>query len=68
MIKNDEVAFVMNTTAGRQSLVDSAEIRKGALQHKVYYTTTLAGAEASVMAMQIVEETDVNRLQDLHAG
>ena len=68
MIKNDEVAFVMNTTAGRQSLVDSAEIRKGALQHKVYYTTTLAGAEASVMAMQIGDETDVNRLQDLHAS
>lgn len=68
MIKNDEVAFVMNTTAGRQSLVDSAEIRKGALQHKVYYTTTLAGAEASVMAMQIEGEAEVNRLQDLHAS
>lgn len=67
LIKNDEVAYVMNTTEGRQSMVDSAEIRKGALQHKVYYTTTLAGAEASVLAMQIKEETEVNRLQDLHA-
>jgi carbamoyl-phosphate synthase large subunit len=68
LIKNDEVAYVMNTTEGRQSLVDSAEIRKGALQHKVYYTTTLAGAEASVLAMQLEQETSVNRLQDLHAG
>ncbi|MDX1342576.1 MAG: carbamoyl-phosphate synthase large subunit [Reinekea sp.] len=67
LIKNDEVAYVMNTTAGRQSMVDSAEIRKGALQHKVYYTTTLAGAEASVLAMQLSQETGVNRLQDLHA-
>ena len=67
LIKNDEVVYVMNTTAGRQSMVDSAEIRKGALQHKVYYTTTLAGAEASVMAMQLNQETTVNRLQDLHA-
>jgi carbamoyl-phosphate synthase large subunit len=68
MIKNDEVAYVMNTTEGRQSMVDSAEIRKGALQHKVYYTTTLAGAEASVMAMKLSGESAVNRLQDLHAG
>ena len=68
LIKNDEVVYVMNTTSGRQSLVDSGEIRKGALQHKVYYTTTLAGAEASVMAMQLEQETAVNRLQDLHAG
>ncbi|TCS40342.1 carbamoyl-phosphate synthase large subunit [Reinekea marinisedimentorum] len=68
MIKNDEVAYVMNTTEGRQSMVDSAEIRKGALQHKVYYTTTLAGAEASVLAMKLRGETAVNRLQDLHAG
>jgi carbamoyl-phosphate synthase large subunit len=68
MIKNDEVSYVMNTTEGRQSMVDSAEIRRGALQHKVYYTTTLAGAEASVMAMKIKEESGVNRLQDLHAA
>ncbi|MDO7644988.1 MAG: carbamoyl-phosphate synthase large subunit [Reinekea forsetii] len=67
LIKNDEVAFVINTTEGRQSLVDSGEIRKGALQHKVYYTTTLAGAEASVMAIQLQQEPSVNRLQDLHA-
>ena len=68
LIKNDEVSYVMNTTEGRQSMVDSAEIRRGALQHKVYYTTTLAGAEASVMAMKIKEESGVNRLQDLHLG
>lgn len=66
LIKNDEVAYVMNTTEGRQSMVDSAEIRKGALQHKVYYTTTLAGAQASVMAMLLKEDTAVDRLQDLH--
>ncbi|MEJ2061721.1 MAG: carbamoyl-phosphate synthase large subunit [Reinekea sp.] len=68
LIKNDQVVYVMNTTSGRQSLVDSGEIRRGALQHKVYYTTTLAAAEATVLAMQLEKETDVNRLQDLHAG
>ncbi|MDN3650852.1 carbamoyl-phosphate synthase large subunit [Reinekea marina] len=68
LIKNDEVSYVMNTTAGRQSMIDSAEIRRGALQHKVYYTTTLAGAEASVMAMMLKGSSGVNRLQDLHLG
>jgi len=66
MIKNGEVSFIINTTEGRQSIIDSAEIRRSALQHKVYYTTTLAGAEASVMAMQFAAETPVRRLQDLH--
>ena len=68
MIKNDDICFIINTTEGRQSIVDSAEIRRSALQHKVYYTTTLAGAEATVMAMNHGEATPVRRLQDLHAG
>ncbi len=68
MIKNDEISYVMNTTGGRQSLADSSEIRSSALQHKVYYTTTMAGAEATVMALQIKEESGVNCLQDLHAS
>ncbi|MCH8531129.1 MAG: carbamoyl-phosphate synthase large subunit [Saccharospirillum sp.] len=68
MIKNHEVVFIINTTEGRQSILDSAEIRRSALHNKVYYTTTLAGAEASVMAMQRLEQTPVRRLQDLHAN
>ncbi|HET8902582.1 MAG TPA: carbamoyl-phosphate synthase large subunit [Saccharospirillum sp.] len=67
MIKNHEVVFMINTTEGRQSIIDSSEIRRSALQHKVYYTTTLAGAEASVMAMRLAGNTPVRRLQDLHA-
>ncbi len=67
MIKNHEVAFIINTAEGRQSIIDSSEIRRSALQHKVYYTTTMAGAEASVMAMRLAENTPVRRLQDLHA-
>ncbi|WP_028670719.1 carbamoyl-phosphate synthase large subunit [Saccharospirillum impatiens] len=67
MIKNHEVVFIINTAEGRQSIIDSSEIRRSALQHKVYYTTTMAGAEASVMAMRLAEHTPVRRLQDLHA-
>ncbi|MFW1676488.1 carbamoyl-phosphate synthase large subunit [Pontibacter sp. JAM-7] len=65
MIKNDEIAYVVNTTEGRKAISDSAEIRRSALQHKVPYSTTLAGAEATVMALQYGEEKEVRRLQDL---
>lgn len=68
MLKNDEIAYVINTTEGRKAIADSAEIRRSALQHKVPYTTTLAGAEAIVMALEYGEEKVVRRLQDLHSG
>jgi carbamoyl-phosphate synthase large subunit len=66
MIKNDEISYVVNTTQGRQSTSDSAEIRRSSLQHKVPYTTTVAGAQAIVMALTYGEEQVVRRLQDIH--
>ena len=68
MIKNDEVALIVNTTDGPQAIVDSADIRRSALQHKVYYTTTLAGAEAVVEALRSEGLKEVRRLQELHAS
>lgn len=67
MIKNDEIAYIVNTTEGRKAIEDSADIRRSALQHKVPYTTTLAGAEAIAMALQFGEEKEVRRVQDLGA-
>ncbi|MCJ8312406.1 MAG: carbamoyl-phosphate synthase large subunit [Pseudomonadales bacterium] len=66
MIKNDEITFIINTTEGRKSIESSAEIRRSALQHKVFYTTTFAAAEASVLAIEFGENTTVRRLQDFH--
>jgi len=66
MIKNDEISFIVNTTADKQAIADSFTIRRSALQHKVTYTTTLAGASATCRAMKQREQTGVNRLQDLH--
>jgi carbamoyl-phosphate synthase large subunit len=68
MIKNGEVVYVINTTEGRKAIADSAEIRRSALQHKVPYTTTLAGAAATAEALKYGEEKTVRRLQDVHAG
>ncbi|MFV1982114.1 MAG: carbamoyl-phosphate synthase large subunit [Thiohalomonadales bacterium] len=52
MIKNKEINFIVNTTEGRQAIADSATIRSKALQHKVTYTTTLAGGDAFCVAIE----------------
>ncbi|MFY9178263.1 MAG: hypothetical protein WAO12_00610, partial [Venatoribacter sp.] len=67
MIKNEDIDLIVNTTEGAQALADSADIRRSALQHKVYYTTTLAGAEAVVEALRSPGLAEVHRLQELHA-
>jgi carbamoyl-phosphate synthase large subunit len=66
MIKNDESRFIVNTTEGAEAIADSAEIRRAALQHKVSYTTTIAGAEAMCMALAARRGAQVNRLQELY--
>ncbi|MEE2915432.1 MAG: carbamoyl-phosphate synthase large subunit [Pseudomonadota bacterium] len=68
LIKNGEISFIINTTEGAQAIADSYEIRRTALQYKVYNTTTIAGARACVAAVQSQRggQTSVNRLQTLH--
>ena len=66
MLKNGEVSLIVNTTEGRQSVADSASIRRTALQQKVFCTTTLAGAEAVCQSIAGGEDHDVRRLQDVH--
>ena len=66
MIKNGEVALIVNTTEGRQAIIDSADIRRAALQNKVHYSTTIAGGEAICMALKHQSDTTVNSLGELH--
>ncbi|GAB2604929.1 carbamoyl-phosphate synthase large subunit [Nitrincola alkalisediminis] len=68
LMKNGDIAYVINTTEGRKAIADSAAIRRAAIQHKVPYTTTLAGAAAVTEGLKFGEEKVVRRLQDLHAG
>lgn len=65
-IKNNEISFIVNTTEGKQAIADSYTIRRTALQYKVSYTTTIAGAKATVLALHAVDGNKVSRLQDLH--
>lgn len=66
MIKNDEISYIVNTVEGTKATADSFEIRREALQHKVSYTTTVAGAKATCAALKELDNWSVNRLQDLH--
>lgn len=65
-LKSEEISFIVNTTEGRQAIADSFAIRRTALQHKITYTTTVAGARATVLALKALDAIAVNRLQDLH--
>jgi carbamoyl-phosphate synthase large subunit len=66
MIKNDEADIIVNTTEGRRAIADSAPIRASAEAHRVFYTTTLAAAEAVCLTLQREGDKTVRRLQDLH--
>ncbi|GMQ97202.1 MAG: carbamoyl-phosphate synthase large subunit [Gammaproteobacteria bacterium] len=68
MIKNDQISFIVNTTDGKQAIADSYTIRREALQHKVSYTTTLAGARATCQALAYLDDPTVTRLKDIHEG
>jgi len=66
-MKNGEVNLIVNTTEGRQSILDSASIRRTALEEKIYCTTTLEGGRAVCAVLRNKELWSVERLQDLHA-
>ena len=66
MLKNDEIALIVNTTEGRQAITDSHSIRTTAIQHKVFYTTTIAGADAIIAALRNEHVGSIRCLQELH--
>ncbi len=68
LLKNDPVALIINTTEGKKAIEDSREIRGTALRRKVSYTTTIAGAEAIILALKQSAADEVNRLRDLHSS
>ncbi len=66
MIKNGEVSLIVNTVDSKPSAMrDSYSIRHAALQGRVTYYTTLAGARAACVGMQHLAELEVYDLQAL---
>ncbi|OIR08790.1 carbamoyl-phosphate synthase large chain [mine drainage metagenome] len=67
MIKNGDVSLIVNTVDSRPSVMrDSYSIRHAALQGRVTYYTTLAGARAACIGMQHLAELQVYDVQSLH--
>ena len=65
-IKNGEIAYIVNTTEGRQAIADSFSIRREALQQRVTYSTTITGAHALLTSLPHRGAGQVHALQELH--
>ena len=70
LIKNGEIALVINTPLGAQSKADSYYIRRTALVYNIPYVTTLAAAKAVAHAIFHLMEEDltVRSLQEYHGA
>ena len=66
MIKNGEISLIVNTTEGKQAIYESRSIRAEAVRKNVTYYTSLPAAVATCNAIEHIDDSDVNRLQDLH--
>ncbi len=66
LLKNGGVQLVINTTTGREQVLQSFSIRRTSLVSSVPYFTTLAGAKAAAGAIEEIsgENLTVNALQD----
>ena len=51
-ILNKEIDMIINTTEGRQSIKDSFSIRRSALEHNIFFTTTVSGGFAIVESLE----------------
>jgi carbamoyl-phosphate synthase large subunit len=69
MLKNKEISLIVNTVEeDRRSIQDSWSIRNSALQNRITYYTTIAGARAACVGLQHLPELRAYDLQSLHAS
>ena len=65
-LKNDLIQLIINSPIGEAAQVDDRIIRRTALEHKIPTVTTIAGAKATLSAIQSLRENrlTVKALQD----
>jgi len=69
LMRMNEIALLINTSADKTSLSDSYHIRLAALNHNVPYFTTIAGANALSLGLRAIHRGDrfrVMSLQEYH--
>ena len=59
-IEAKQIAFVINTVFGEQSIKDSFSLRRSSLNQNLPYCTTMSGASAMVSALKFVKEDDLS--------
>ncbi len=70
LIKNNEIALVINTPSGKHTVQDSRSIRQTTLLYEVPYSTTMSGAKAMAQAIADARKhpLSVNSLQEYNRG
>ena len=71
LIRQGDIALIINTPLGKTSHYDEKAIRKAALQFNVPCVTTITGAEAlveSIAAKKSEKHISVRSLQEIHSG
>jgi carbamoyl-phosphate synthase large subunit len=70
LLKNKELALVVNTVGGALSQEDSAPIRKAAVFGGIPYFTTIQAAQAAISGIEAMKETsmEVRSLQEYHSA
>ncbi len=65
---NSKIDLIINTTVGKQSIVDSFSIRRTALDRQIPYVTTIRGAFAVVKAIEALRKhkLDVKPIQSYY--
>jgi carbamoyl-phosphate synthase large subunit len=68
-IKNGEIALIVNTPLGKASAYDEVAIRRAAVDYRIPYITTIAGAEATVSGLEALKTggLTVKSLQEYNA-
>jgi carbamoylphosphate synthase large subunit len=68
MIKNREIDLIINTTSNKRAVSESYSIRRTALAFDIPYSTTVAGAKATALAIKsmIEGEFGVKTIQEYH--
>ena len=68
-VKNGEIALIINTPLGKASVYDELAIRRAAVDYRIPYITTMAGAEATVSGLEALAsgQLTVKTLQEYNA-
>ena len=59
VMKDGEIALVMNTTEGKQAVEDSRSMRAVALSDRIPYFTTASGSHAAALAIKARQDGDL---------